>query len=185
MTRSYVRVKLVENGGAFLTVDDVDNTLVSIDFPHHEIHEGNHYTADVFDNSVDIAAPKIVRLTTPASLNPHLITNVSGNGGFLMEFYENPTVNAAGTGITIHNNDRTSGNTSICTVFQDTTTQVPNNDGTLLVGGYSGGERKKSTAESGQRQEWILKASEDYLVKVTPDANGTKINVVLAWYEPS
>jgi hypothetical protein len=184
MTRSYVRAKLVKSDGSFLTVDDVDNTLVGIDTVHHEIHEGNHYTVTVYDNDVDIAGPKIVRITTPnTSTRIHLTTFVSADGGFLFEFYENPTLNAAGAGLTEFNNDRNSSNTATATTFEDTTTQAPNNDGTLLDAGYSGGEKKRVSGESGTRDEFILKQDEDYLVKLTVDADNTKAVIVFKWYE--
>jgi len=113
----------------------------------------------------------------------HIIIDVSADGGFLFELYENPTINAAGSAVTIHNSNRRSTNTSVCNAYEDTTTQAPNNDGTLLCGGYSGGEKKKATAEAGSRTEWILKRNEDYLVKITPDADNTSIMVNMAWYE--
>jgi len=165
-------------------IDSVDGSLIQIDNVHHAIHDGEHYHACVFDGDVDIASPKYMRLETPLSnVEQHVIIDVSADGGFLFELYENPTINAAGSAVTIHNSNRRSSNTSSCSAFEDTTTQAPNNDGTRLCGGYSGGEKRKATAEAGSRTEWILKSNEDYLVKVTPDADNTSVMINIAWYE--
>jgi hypothetical protein len=163
---------------------DEYGALIALDFVHHEIHEGDHFSACVYDADVDIASPKYVRLTAPDSLvRCHLIWDVSANGEFLIQFYEDPTLNAAGAAVVRHNNDRNSTNTAAVTVFQDTTTQAPNNDGTLLCSAYSGGEKKKSNAEAGSRQEWILEQDQDYILKLTVAADNTEVNFNLAWYE--
>ncbi len=145
---------------------------------------GNHYTTTIYDSDVDIAAPKIVRITAPnTATRIHLIVFVSGDGGFLFEFYEDPSINAAGAALTEYNNERNSANAATATTFEDTTTEAPNNDGTLLDASYSGGEKKRVSGDIGSRDEWVLKQNEDYLVKVTADADNTKITVILKWYE--
>jgi len=183
----YSRVRLYDPESDFESqLDSVEGSLISIDNVHHAIHDGEHFQACIFDSDVDIAAPKYIRITTPdTTVGQHIIIDVSADGGFLFEFYENPTINAAGSAVSIHNNNRRSTNTSTSNVYEDTTTQAPNNDGTRLCGGYSGGEKKKATAEAGSRTEWILKQNEDYIVKITPDADNTRIMANLAWYEVS
>ena len=179
-------VVLVNKSGDPLTVDDVDEVLVTIDFVHHEIHEGNHYTATIYDNDVDIVGPKYVRVTTPATGATHFIFSVTGDAGFLAEFYEDPTLDAAGAAVARINNNRVSVNTADVTVFQDTTTQAPNNDGTLLwaaLAGAGGNPAQSNSGQSGARQEFILAVSEDYLVKVTSLADNTAINIQAEWYE--
>lgn len=181
----YSRVRLYDPEHGYESgIDSVDGSLIQIDNVHHAIHDGDHYHACVFDGDVDIASPKYMRLTTPnTTVEQHIIIDVSANGGFLFELYENPTINAAGSTVTIHNSNRRSTNTSTANIYEDTTTQAPNNDGTRLCGGYSGGEKRKATAEAGSRTEWILKRNEDYIVKVTSDADNTSVMINMAWYE--
>ena len=179
-------VTLVTSSGTPLIVDDVDETLVTIDFVHHEIHEGNHYTSSVYDTTVDIASPKYFRLTVPAAVYPHVIFAVSGDSGFVIQFYEDPTLDAVGSAVARINNNRSSVNTANVTVFEDSTTQAPNNDGTLLwsgIAGSGGNPTQSNSGQSGARQEFILSPSEDYLIKVTALANGTMINIQAEWYE--
>lgn len=168
-------------------IDGVDQAKIGIDLPHHEIHDGNHYTCNVVDTSVDIAAPKYIRCTAPdTTTRIHWVTEVSADGAALVEFYENPTINAAGTAMAEQNNDRNSPNTAELVCREDATTQAPNNDGTLLFSRFIGGTGVGGTSTSGEigtRQEWILLQAGEYIIKVTVAANGTQVSITNAWYE--
>jgi len=168
-------------------VDTIDNARIAIDLVHHEIHEGNYYSATVIDTDVDTAAPKYVRITAPnTAARIHFTGMVYATAAGLVEFYENPTLNAAGTAVTIFNNDRNSIKTATATVFYDTTTQAPNNDGTRIDAGRVGGAARPNFrigGETARRNEWILKQAEDYILKFTPDADNTEFITVLSWYE--
>jgi len=168
-------------------VDDVDSSRISINLVHHEIHDGNHYTCNTLDTSVDIATPKYVRCTAPDTpTRIHWVTEVSTDGAALVEFYEDPTINAAGTAMVEQNNDRNSGNTADLVCREDCTTQAPNNDGTLLFSRFVGGTGvggSSTSGEFGSRQEWILDQAKEYIVKVTVGANGTQVSITNSWYE--
>jgi len=168
-------------------IDSVENARVSIAFQHHEIHEGHHYTIAVVDAAVAILVPKYVRITAPDTTKRiHLVGVISASAACLVEFYENPTILADGNALTEQNNDRNSANAATATTFEDTTTQAPNNDGTLLFASRIGGAGVAQTRFAGSaadREEWILKQAEDYLVKVTVDADNTEVAIVLTWYE--
>lgn len=167
-------------------IDEVDQAKIGIDLPHHEIHEGNHYTCNALDEDVDIASPKIIRCTTPnTSTRIHWLTEVSANGAAKVEFFENPTINAAGSAMAENNNDRNSLNTAEVICREDATTT---DDGTLLFSRFIGGTGVGGTSTSGEigtRQEWILKQNEDYIIKVTVEANDTKVSISNTWYEVS
>lgn len=168
-------------------IDDVDQAKIGISLVHHEIHEGCHFTVAVVDTDVDIAGPKYVRITAPDTTKRiHFEAMVSADGAALVEFYEDPTLNAAGAALTEYNNDRNSANTATATMFEDSTTQAPNNDGTLLFAFRVGGTGVGQTRISGElstRQEWILQQAKSYLTKVTVDADNTTVIIVYTWYE--
>jgi hypothetical protein len=168
-------------------IDSQDSARVTIAFQHHEVHEGNHYTIAVVDSDVDIAGPKYVRITAPdTSIRVHFMGVVSASAAALVEFYEDPTINSAGNALTERNNNRNSGNGATAATFEDTTTQAPNNDGTLLFAGRLGGTGLAQTRFAGNmadREEWILKQGADYLAKVTVDADNTEVVIVFTWYE--
>jgi hypothetical protein len=111
---------------------------------------------------------------------------VAADAAATVAFYEDPTLDAAGSALTEYNNDRNSSTAAVATTFEDTTTQAPNNDGTLLFSFRVGGTGVGQSSISGEgttRQEWILKANEDYLVKVTVDGDNTEVFINLMWYE--
>ena len=168
-------------------IDEVDQAKIGIDLVHHEIHDGNHYTCNSIDTSVDIAAPKYIRCTAPdTTTRIHWVTEISADGAALVEFFENPTILADGNAMTEQNNDRNSLNTAELICREDCTTQAPNNDGTLLFSRFIGGTGVGGTSTSGElgtRQEWILKQAEDYITKVTVVANGTQVTINQTWYE--
>uniref|UniRef100_A0A6M3MF53 Uncharacterized protein n=1 Tax=viral metagenome TaxID=1070528 RepID=A0A6M3MF53_9ZZZZ len=178
---------LIDWMGYLNAVDSQENARVTIAFQHHEVHEGNHYTVAVVDTDVDIAGPKYVRLTAPDTAKRiHFMGVVSADGASLAELYEDPTILAGGTALAENNNNRNSVNVATATAFEDTTIQAPNNDGTLLFAGRIGGtgvSRTRFAGNMADREEWILKQGEDYLVKVTVDADNTEVAIVLTWYE--
>jgi len=180
---------LIDWMGYLNAVDTINRARVTIAFQHHEVHEGNHYTVAVVDTDVDIAGPKYVRITAPdTATRIHFMGVASADGASLVEFYEDPTILAGGTALVEHNNNRNSVNVATATALEDTTTQAPNNDGTLLFAGRIGGTGLASTRFAGSvadREEWILNQGEDYLVKVTVDADNTEVAIVLTWYEVS
>ena len=171
------------------TVDSVENARVTIAFQHHQLHDGHHYTVATVDSDVDIAGPKYVRITAPDTTKRiHLVGVVSASAACLVELYEDPTILVDGDALTKQNNDRNSANVSTATTFEDTTTQAPNNDGTLLFAGRIGGTGVAQTRFAGSvadREEWILKQAATYLVKVTVDTDSTEVAIVLTWYEVS
>ena len=170
-------------------IDSVENARVTIAFQHHQLHDGHHYTVATVDSDVDIAGPKYVRITAPDTTKRiHLVGIASASAACLVEFYEDPTILADGNALTEKNNDRNSANVTTATTFEDTTTQAPNNDGTLLFASRIGGTGIAQTRFAGSaadREEWILKQAATYLVKVTVDADNTEVAIVLTWYEVS
>lgn len=165
-------------------IDDVDQAKIGIDVTHHHIHDGDHYTFVVIDTDVDIAAPKYIRITPPnTTTRIHFTGQVYVTASSLIELFENPTINAAGSVVTIYNNDRNSVNSATATAFEDTTTT---NDGTRIDAGRAGGSARPNFrigGETARRNEWILKQNEDYLIKITPDADNTEVVISITWYE--
>ena len=178
---------LVDSAGSALKTDDEE--LVTIDKVHYEIHEGEHYTAIVADGDVDIASPKYISLTAPnTATRIHLFFTVSADNGFLLQLYENPTLNAAGSAVAAYNNDRNSVNAATLVLKEDCTTQAPNNDGTLIMAQYAGGGTNPAARSSGtgaSRSEWILAQAEEYIIKITTSVDNSKANALFEWYEES
>ena len=165
-------------------IDAVDRSKISIDLAHHKIHEGKFFTFVVIDTDVDIAGPKYVRITAPdTTTRIHFTGQVYVTASSLIELYENPTLDAPGDALTIYNNERNSATNATATAFEDTTTT---NDGTRIDAGRAGGAARPNFrigGETARRNEWVLKQGEDYLIKVTPDADNTEVVISITWYE--
>lgn len=166
-------------------LDYPTHTLQTIDYAHHEVHAGSHFFCSVYDADVDTSAPKYIRLTSPDTTKwAHLLIKYTSTGGGVWEFFENPTLNAAGDAVTVYNNDRNSLTASTVTVFQDTTTT--GTDGTKLwtdLTGDNGIGGAKYSGSGIRGEEIILKQKEDYILKFTPTADNAKIVVDFSWYE--
>ena len=164
--------------------DRITKAGLSIDYPHHEIHSGDHYFFNHCDDDVDILGPKYLRITTPNTTKwAHLLCHLYSSGAGKWEFYENPTINAAGTAGTIYNNNRNSTKTSAMVCYYDTTTT---SDGTLLWSERTGADGiggSQSGSGISREEEIILKQNEDYVLKFTPDADNAKVCVTFKWYE--
>lgn len=161
--------------------DQISNALVTMDVVHAVIHDQLFYTVTDYDSSVDTAAPKYWRLTTPATGYVHIVAGVSMSGAGLVEVYENPTLSGAGTALTAMNNYRPSSNTATVTATADPTTS---NDGTRIFVQYLGSNAPGARFGGTLRQaaEFVLKQNEDYIFKVTPVSNSTAVSIVLELY---
>lgn len=157
--------------------------FIAIDLPHHKIHSESHYFWSDYDNDVDIAGPKYWRVTTGANDRVHLTWSIQSSLNGLLQIFENPTINAAGTSKVAYNSDRNSSATSTVTHYYDTTTT---SDGTLLksfvIGSDGGTPVGAEGGNSRHTQELILKASEDYIFKFTAGTDNCRATLNLEYY---
>jgi hypothetical protein len=160
--------------------------LTSVEYEHHKIHEGDHYECSDYDSDVDITGPKYWHIKTPASGRTHLTFEVIAARNGLLEFFENPTITGDGTLLTCYNNDRNSSNTPNTLFYYDATassdgtkldTFVIGSDGSNPVGDRGGDNRRNN--------EWILKASESYLIKFTAATDNCRVSMQSEFYEVS
>lgn len=151
---------------------------------HHQVHEGDFYTFSDYDNNVQVASPKEWLITTPdTSIRFHCKINIDTDTGSLLEFYENPNVTwASGVVVVGSNNDRNS--TNVCSVVCSADPTIAVVGAPLLqVSRVGAGREKKIGGVARERAEWILKQNEDYLVRITVDANGADVSFNLEGYE--
>lgn len=155
-----------------------------IDTTHQKIHEGRAFIVTDVDTDVDIAGPKYYRFTTPnTDVEIHFVFSVFCNAAAVIQFYENPTINAAGTEMTAYNMYRDNSQSATLTARYDCTTT---SDGTLIYSGRvgtSGVPVSNSGGVGGSRHEFILKQNEDYVLKITTVADNNATAVDFTWYE--
>jgi len=175
------KVAIVYSDGRVME-DNIDG-LVIIPIEHHNIHEGKYFIMTDYDLDVDNATPKYWRIKTPdTAVRIHFSSSISVDTAGLVEFYENPTINAGGTELTVYNSKRDSSNTTTTKIYKDTTTS---NDGTLLEVVYLGtnNNRTKIGGITREAAEIVLNQNEDYIIKYTPDSDGATVAVVFEFYE--
>jgi hypothetical protein len=166
---------------------DAGNGMVIADSGHHEIHEGMSFSAHVpvpatnNNASYDV----LIKVGTGAI---HCVPTVSTSLGASWGLYAVPTTTADGAAVTVQNRHRvyhgTVGHISTTTVFSAPTVT---GTGTQLDGEFlgSGGAGSKSGAQSRALDEWVLKPSTNYLVRVTNlSGNNGMVGVIhIRWYQ--
>jgi len=173
----------IGDGVIVLELDHVESAVPTIEFEHHMVHDGYSYSVSDHDSSVDIASPKYWHIITPNTAKRcHVKIAVISDHAALVEFFENPTTTANGTALAAYNNDRNSINATTMSFYYDPTVTA---DGTRLVVEYIGTYNPKTRIGGSSRAEteFILKQNEQYLVKVTPENDNTKVTVQIEFYE--
>ena len=172
-------------------IDKVTNSLQTIDYSHHEIHDGNYYLATTYDDSAATGEKVNIVFTTPASPKCHMLSLWSSGGAAIFRIYEAAvvTANNGTNALPIYNKNRNSTNTSGCldnatvnAVGKYSTGTTITNTGTTIILEYSGvGKTVNGMGRSDS--EFILKPSTKYAFEVEAIGNGIAIALLLDWYE--
>lgn len=167
-----------------LKIDADVGGLIVTDHVHHEIHEGEMFTASYVlphgselgnDTSFDM-------LVSTSTKIPHLFGTVSVGGDAEILWYEGTTTTDDGTEITVYNMNRNSSEAPVEDVFYTPTIDTI---GTLLQhvftpggsGPQAGGGATRNTSE------WLLKPSTKYLLRVTNRSGSAyMLSVHFEWY---
>lgn len=167
--------------------DAATNATITLDFEHHEIHEGDHYS---YGNVQDLALNEVydIQWTTPN-------TTTWANFTFVLKceketewyIYEGVTINTPGTAITPINNNRNSSNTSVHTVAGILNTSIANANADTAVAGSTVvahgiiGALQQGGIES-REKEIILKQNTIYCMRAIANVAGY-VNFLMEWYE--
>lgn len=175
-----LKIIIVDESGRKAKIDLL-NYLVFIDILHHKVHDGEVFIVSDIDTDVDTASPKYWHIKTPAGIKFHMRINLETDTGGLVEFFEDPTTTGDGTALVAYNADRNAAKTTTVEFYYDPTVS---NDGTRIqVARIGAGRDKKLGGIARAQVEWILKKNEQYLVKITPDANDAEVTMNLEGYE--
>lgn len=167
------------------SVDDTTNSLNIIDYAHHEIHNGSHYTCSdrISLNDTDT---RDILITTPDTLKwGHMIFFVGGALDTDFDLYEVST-HSAGASLTCINNDRNSENTAGIMI---NVSAGGGADGNLIFkGGFGsdtglGATRIAVGGNTRGDAEFILKQNTKYLLRITSNSDANKVSSSYEWYE--
>ena len=167
-------------------VVDTGDRLVTTEIDHDNIHLGKNFRSWVNAGSIAAAGVFNVLIKTGAKEVHWRQSNPKPTADKLrLQFFEDTTVSANGTALTLKNCNRQSAVTPQVTLFHTPTITA---DGTQIAETYlpgstgTGGVRNGS--ELGQQAEWVLKSNAIYLIRYTNESSGASIiNINFDWYE--
>ena len=161
-------------------VDAVTFARTTIDYPHHEIHGGDHYYMEGF-TTLALNAHLYVKLVTPNTAKwSHFLWEIQSSGILTTYLYEGVSGGmAGGTGVTPLNNDRNSTNASGLTITSGVA--VATDLGTTVSSAKWG---TRQTGSSQKRDdEIILKQNKTYLRDFLSGENSNVVSFKASWYE--
>jgi hypothetical protein len=159
--------------------------ITTIEFEHHEVHEGNHFFYTYVDTDWDIVDVVEVLIVVPTDLVPHIEFVINAELDTNVKMYEGAT-HTPTTELTAYNRNRNSP--------KKNTTELHNHandgsDGTLIsewqFGISTGGGSNQIKAGGNTRgdNELILKAGTKYLITITSGTDNSVLSILLDWYE--
>ena len=158
---------------------EIDGAVPIQDYAHKEIHKGKAFFVKGWQD-VDGADTVVNFLFVTGATTPHATWNVGGESEFTLELYEDTTVSANGTPVTVYNHKRDSSNTSTVSAYTGPTIT---GDGTKIWSGKIGSGRN-ATEERGASGELIAKTNSNYLFRITKNAaNVHYFDYDFNWYE--
>ncbi len=179
---------VVGSDGDEVSIDELSNAFVVIQFEHHNIHEGDNF---FFHEVVILPINNVldIQITTPNTAEwAHMTAEFEVESETEWWVYENVTINVAGVAVAEINNNRNSGevNTTVLATIINANIANANADtsivgATILFHGIAGAGKKIGGAGS-SRQEIILRQNEDYTIRFEATAAGY-IVPLLRWYE--
>lgn len=175
------RIVLVgADGGSILESE----ALITVDYPHHEVHEGNTYQVTTYTGTLasNDSWGLLVSLTG-SSKYAHTTWEAQCGGDAEIRFYQNVTGSNYGTKLTADNMNHASTNTPMVEVFRNPTLTVLGtaNPNTLLPGGTGpqagGGGFRQGT-------EHILAPGKRYFLQLFNRAGTSQpVSLGVQWYE--
>lgn len=163
-------------------------SLVAISPEHYWIHQGLSYEAGfLWSEGTAIADNANADFLIEAGAGMHAIFEIAVGGDCEVRYYRNPTFSIPSPSdiVTPHNKNDYSTNISASSITANPTIT---DAGSLVVPKMlpGGGIFGTGAIDGGFSRETILKAGDDYLVRVTNRSGAaTQISITAEWYEPS
>ena len=166
-----------------LSTDLSTDSLLTIDYPHHEIHSGSSFT---YSDTHEIAKNGVIEhliITPNTTKQAHFTISIGSTGGKVkFEVFEDTITSNDGDIEPLFNRNRNSVKSPTTILYEN---PVLVNDGTRIIQQTFGIKDKKSSGGGGRgTNEWILKQNTKYLFRVEElNVAATAINLQFDWYE--
>jgi len=177
------------------SLDDISDGLITIDYSHHEAHEGDAFECTAVDTSMGDADTIVLAFKTMAApKRMHLVIEFATAAGGHVDVIEGPTWDdQSGTLNPIYNRKREASMKSSAALedqaqagfvasdnmHQDPTTLA---GGTIIHAVYAFGAVKTAAGTRGV-EEWLLKPETQYAIRLTADGAQNGGQLRLEWYE--
>jgi hypothetical protein len=178
-------IPLYDNGKTLEspTVDASTNATVTIEYEHHEVHEGDHFYTKSIATVASGATVAYLMALPSTTKTAHLTWSGTGSAITGVVMIEGVANSLKGTVQTIFNNDRNSSSVSGAT-FYNTVTGGPWTGTTIYrIASGSATQQSRTPATSERGQELILKSGVTYAFLFTSGTNDNLTNLVCGWYE--
>ena len=165
---------------SLLPTDKATGALKTIEYEHHEIHDGSMFTVlEVTD--LGNGATRDVLIVTPNSAKwAHLVWELEHELEATIQFYKGTVYSDPGTPIPTFNRNGNSGKEATTLTYHTPTID----DVGTLIGTITQGSGKKAGGNDRESNEYILKQDCAYLIRITNEtANDNLIFMKLNWYE--
>jgi hypothetical protein len=162
--------------------DVISNIPVVMDFPHHQIHEGESFSVEYYNETVASINFAITVPVYPILIGaPHLTMEMQSYGGAgQISIWEGATY-TGGTPMTIFNRNRNSLNAPKAGMV--IISGVASIDGTRLPYTAIAGAAERTTAVNRAVDEIDLKSDTTYVIRYEEITATTRIILRFEWYE--
>ena len=159
-----------------LVTDQLGDGDVTIDQPHHEIHEQHGYSLSY---PITVPAANEVEVRIQTDIKPiHIVWSLTNDAAFTVTVYEGTAkTHVGGNVLTPINRYRDSANISTLLVCH---TPAGAGDGSVIWA-FAGGANKTVTTAT-NRNEFILKINAAYLINLS-GAQNDLAHLLFDWYE--
>lgn len=168
-----------------LNTDNATGALITMEYEHHEVHAGSHFT---YASAVDIgnAATVSFVLVTPNNTKwSHFGFEINGQAEYDLQIFEGATPDNLGIAVAnpaVINNDRNSTQVNEL-VINGSPTLGGGSKGTLIFRTHAG-SGKTTGGQAGTGQELILKQNTTYWVDLKNSTTSDNfIAWLVSWYE--
>ena len=169
--------QLLDKNGSVAEFDNYYKCLVTVDMPHHQVHEGEAYFVDDYQTGKTAVC---YAMTVPAVGQYHFVWGFQASDAFSMNLFEGATLSASGAALTKYNSNRNSANTSALAV---STAPAISSPGTIIKRAIinSGVGTADFGGSTREEQEINLKNSTTYLLSASGSSAG--VHLRMYWYE--
>jgi len=168
--------------------DSSTNSAMVIDYEHHEVHSGSHFSFCTTNVDFDIADTMSLVITTPNTTKwTHFVWEVTGALTTFGGLYEGTSADsAAEPARAVHNNNRNSSTVATTTIHTASTNTPSGTMIDCISFGISTGQgisTKSGGGSSRGGQEWILDQNTKYQFYLISGADDNNATLRFSWYE--